>query len=87
MDHSGASSLLMTRFHRTKPSNAYWLGRSMEHLAVGGTFGSPLPLSSGILPGSGSIPSSTPSKGRHRLVTDPGLIDDPNEDITRCKTK
>ena len=88
----------MTRFRRTKPSNAYWLGRSMEHLAVGGTFGSPLPPpSSGILAGPGSGPGSTnippgsattpSSKTRHRLVTEPCYVNDEfNEDVPKCNS-
>jgi len=67
----------------------------MEHLAVGGTFGSPLPPpSSGILAGPGSGPGSTnippgsattpSSKTRHRLVTEPCYVNDEfNEDVPK----
>lgn len=84
---SGASTMLLSRFRRTKP-NAYWLGRSMEHLAVTGS-SSPVPTSNSNLPGAspaGAVPtSSTPSKGRHRLATDPcSITDDSNDDIPKC---
>jgi kinase suppressor of Ras 2 len=84
---SGASTMLLSRFRRTKP-NAYWLGRSMEHLAVTGS-SSPVPSSNSNLPGAspaGVVPtSSTPSKGRHRLATDPcSITDDSNDDIPKC---
>jgi hypothetical protein len=84
---SGASTMLLSRFRRTKP-NAYWLGRSMEHLAVTGS-SSPVPSSNSNLPGvspASAVPtSSTPSKGRHRLATDPcSITDDSNDDIPKC---
>jgi len=83
---SGGSTLLMTRFRRTKPLNAYWLGRSMEHLAVAGTFGSPLPAApcSGISPASTGTSVTTPAKGRHRLATEPFYT---NEDINEDTSK
>ena len=84
---SGGSTLLMTRFRRTKPLNAYWLGRSMEHLAVAGTFGSPLPAApcSGISPASTGTSVTTPAKGRHRLATEPFYTnEDINEDTSKC---
>ena len=78
---NSSSSLLMTRFRRTKPSNAYWLGRSMEQLqtaAVGGggirdDKGSPsLPPSMGTLAAGPGSATSTPGRvPRHRLPTDP----------------
>lgn len=87
----GASSLLLSRFRRSKPSNASWVGRSMEHLAVAGS-SSPLPATAAsTLPGPSSstmpnIPStSTPSKGRNRLATEPcSATDGSNEDIPKC---
>ncbi|KZS20755.1 Kinase suppressor of Ras 1 [Daphnia magna] len=81
---SGASTMLLSRFRRTKP-NAYWLGRSMEHLAVTGS-SSPVPSSNSNLPGASpanTMPtSSTPSKGRHRLATDPCSVADDSNDET-----
>lgn len=87
--HSGASTMLLSRFRRTKP-NAYWLGRSMEHLAVTGS-SSPVPSSNSNLPGASpanTMPtSSTPSKGRHRLATDPcSVADDSNDETPKSKT-
>ncbi|EFX69435.1 hypothetical protein DAPPUDRAFT_329047 [Daphnia pulex] len=60
---------------------------SMEHLAVTGS-SSPVPTSNSNLPGAspaGAVPtSSTPSKGRHRLATDPcSITDDSNDDIPK----
>jgi len=84
---SGGSTLLMTRFRRTKPLNAYWLGRSMEHLAVAGTFGSPLPAApcSGVSSASTGTSATTPAKGRHRLVTEPCYVNEEfNEDVSKC---
>lgn len=70
---SGVSSLITTRFRRMKNSNASWLGRSMEQLAVAGS--SALPSSTSTLAGTPTaavVPSSsTPSRARHRLATEP----------------
>ena len=68
---SGPSSLLMTRFRPTKPSNAYWLRRSMEHLTA---VGSPLSLAGSAAPLStaGAANSVAGRIGRHRLDNEPG---------------
>ncbi|XP_059350821.1 kinase suppressor of Ras 1-like [Daphnia carinata] len=60
---------------------------SMEHLAVTGS-SSPVPTSNSNLPGTSTAntmpSSSTPSKGRHRLATDPcNVVDDSNDEIPK----
>ena len=94
--------MLKNRLRPTKPCNTHILGRSMEQLAVMAGSSSPLPSSAGsvFLPGSSSSSStvstplsaglsstSTPSKGRHRLATEPcATTRDSNEDLPKLAT-
>lgn len=83
--YSDASTMLLSRLCRTK-LNTNWLGRSMEHLAVTGS-SSPIPSSNSVFPGTSTaavVSTSTPSKGRHRLATDPcSTADDSSDDTAK----